>query len=136
MSNPQFAGSGVINPDDDIPRTFRREREAREREAREKEAFARPAASPPTHGGLSSSLAPPRDEGPYATGADSPPTMTGVVTAVDIPFGRLVAFMVKVVLASIPALMLLMLILWLFGQGLSTFFPQLVKMKILVTFPG
>jgi hypothetical protein len=36
-----------------------------------------------------------------------------VVTDIDIPFGRLVVFLLKVGLASIPAVIILWLIVWL-----------------------
>ena len=38
-------------------------------------------------------------------------------------------------LAGIPALLLLTTLLWLFGQGLQTFFPQLLKLKVLIYVP-
>ena len=59
-----------------------------------------------------------------------------VVKALDIPFGHLVAFCIKVVLAAIPALLLLMVILWGVGQVLEILLPNLLKMKILITFPN
>ena len=39
-------------------------------------------------------------------------------------------FFIKAVFAAIPALIALIALLWLFGQGLQSYFPQLVKMKI------
>ena len=47
-----------------------------------------------------------------------------------MPFFRLVTFFIKAVFAAIPALIMLTALLWLFGQGLQSFFPQLLKMKI------
>ena len=56
------------------------------------------------------------------------------VTALDIPFFRLMAFFLKAALAAIPALLLLGLLLFGIGQLLQTYLPWLVKMRILVTF--
>jgi hypothetical protein len=44
-------------------------------------------------------------------------------------------FFIKAVFAAIPALLLLTVLLWLFGQGLQSAFPQLLKMKILIYVP-
>ena len=58
----------------------------------------------------------------------SPPGST--VTDIDVPFFRLMTFFIKAVFAAVPALIMLTALLWLFGQGLQSFFPQLLKMKI------
>jgi cation transporter-like permease len=58
------------------------------------------------------------------------------VTRIDVPFIRLVFFFLKAVVAAIPALILLTAIFWVGGQLLETFYPELVKMKILISFPG
>lgn len=120
---------------DDLPRTFRRERdaqrEAREREARERaamdQAFAPPAE--PTY-----VPAPVADT--YPSGNYPPPVAAGVVTALEIPFGRLMLFFLKALFAAIPAIILLGILLWGMGQVLTTYFPALLKMKILITFPN
>ena len=57
------------------------------------------------------------------------------VTDFDVPFAKLVGFFLKAVLAGIPALFLLTTLLWLLGQGLQTFFPQLLKLKVLIYLP-
>jgi hypothetical protein len=54
----------------------------------------------------------------------------------DVPFLHLMTFFLKAVLAAIPALFLLGVILWFAGAGLQAFFPNLVKMKILISFPN
>jgi hypothetical protein len=101
MSEPFFS----MMAEEDLPRTIRREREARERQARERQAHAlMPLAE--------------RD-GPGAT-----------VTGIDVPFPKLVMFSIKAVFAAIPALLALTAVLWLLGQGLQSFFPQLLKLKI------
>ncbi len=109
---------------DDLPRTLRREREARAREAREREQGA---GSVPHVFGRSDGYtgAPPVNDPPPAA-----------VTRFDVPFGHLALFFLKAVIAAIPALILLGIILWFAGQLLQTFFPELVKMKILIGFPN
>ncbi|MFT5507593.1 MAG: hypothetical protein ACI89J_000657, partial [Hyphomicrobiaceae bacterium] len=42
----------------------------------------------------------------------------------------------KAVIAAIPALILLVGILWLFGEVLTASFPELVKMQILIRMPN
>ena len=49
------------------------------------------------------------------------------VTDFDVPFSKLVMFFIKAVFAAIPALLILMAMLWLFGQGLQSAFPQLLQ---------
>jgi hypothetical protein len=114
MPEPIFS----MTADDDLPRTIRREREAREREARERQAREREAAAGPSV---------PRIEREDSYPAPAPGS---TVTDIDMPFFRLTAFFIKAVFAAIPALIMLTALLWLFGQGLQSFFPQLLKMKI------
>lgn len=54
----------------------------------------------------------------------------------NVPFWRLVGFLLKAVLAAIPALILLTVILWFAGQALQAFFPELIQLKILISFPA
>jgi hypothetical protein len=115
MSEPTFS----MTADDDLPRTIRRERDAREREARERQAREREAAT---------AVPAPSIEREGAYGALTSPPAT--VTDIDVPFLGLMTFFIKAVFAAIPALIMLTALLWLFGQGLQTFFPQLLKMKI------
>ena len=61
--------------------------------------------------------------------------VTAGFSSFDVPFGRLMMFFIKAVFAAIPALLLLTVLLWLFGQGLQSTFPQLLKMKILIYVP-
>jgi hypothetical protein len=58
------------------------------------------------------------------------------VHRLDVPFTHLARFFVKAVLAAIPALILLGTILWIAGTVLQSQFPQLIKMRILIGFPG
>ncbi len=57
------------------------------------------------------------------------------VTRLDIPFLHLLAFFLKAVIAAIPALILLMVLLWLAGETLTATFPDLVKMQVLIRLP-
>ena len=117
MSEPTFS----MTADDDLPRTIRRERDAREREAREareRQAREREPAMPLP-------LSSVEREGGYGM-----PAPAATVTAIDVPFFRLMTFFIKAVIAGIPALILLTALLWMFGQGLQSYFPQLLKMKI------
>lgn len=111
---------------DDLPRTLRREREARQRAAREKEEKARAATL--THDfGVSD------ERREKALSIDAPSGTS--VTRFDVPFGHLMMFSIKVVLAAIPALFLLGTLLWFAGVLLKAYFPELVHMQILITFP-
>jgi hypothetical protein len=112
--------------DDDLPRTIRRERDARQREAREREARD-------DRERLSSSPAPARRE----PDPDFAPAPAGAATVVDfdVPFAKLAMFFMRAVFAALPALLVLTAILWAFGQGLQMFFPQLLKMKVLIYMP-
>jgi hypothetical protein len=120
MPEPQFA-----TIDDDLPRTFRREREAREREAREREARE----------------ADQREAmiiEPAFLRRDPPNRLINQPVADDrlqMSFLRLTAFCIKVVFAAIPAIVILTVLLWLGGQALATFFPQLPRMQIFIHFP-
>ena len=130
MAEPKFSGVADIDPDDDLPRTLRREREAQARRAREQE------------------LELPSDAKPFGTPGDAPPLndddyeyddiepAPATVTRLDIPFLHLMLFFLKAVVAGIPALILLVAILWLFGELLTATFPELIKMQILIRMPN
>lgn len=108
---------------DDLPRTLRREHEARAREAQN----AAPSGFAPQYAG--------RDDG-YAEAASSNDAIPATVTRFDVPFFQLMSFFLKAVFAAIPALIVLGVILWVMGQTLQTLYPDLVKMKILISFPN
>jgi len=114
MSEPSLS----MTADDDLPRTIRRERDAREREARERAAVV-PAGPTPLE----------------RQGNCALPAPAATVTDFDVPFAKLMMFFVKAVFAAVPAMLLLTIMLWLFGQGLQAAFPQLLKMKILIYMP-
>lgn len=88
------------DPADDLPRTFRRERDAQAREAREREEAARA-----------------RSQGSGDAAEPMPPAAT--VTHIDIPFVRLMIFFLKAAAAAVPALILLGVILLLAGKILT-----------------
>lgn len=114
-----------LSNDEDLPRTFRRAR--REREAAQQAsalAHDEMAAISPAHDTASSV--------PLAL-QDAPPA---TVSAIDIPFFKLMIFFVKAVFAAIPALIILGFLVWLSGEILTAYFPQLLKMKILIQFPN
>ena len=122
------------NPDD-LPRTFRREKEARAREAREREAKER-AASPSLP--LGPELRPSAEPQMFAR-ADAQPALADTFTSatvrrIDVPFPDLMIFFLKAVIAAIPALVLLGVVLWLMGAAVHVLLPGLFKMKILIGF--
>ena len=138
MADHNFGPIGD-EPVDDLPRTFRREKETRAREAKERADRERAAApSLSTAPDLKPGTAAPKI---YAEAVATEPAFTDVpyptvVRQFDVPFMHLVKFFFKAVLAAIPALILLTAILWLLGGLLETFFPDLIKMKILIGFGG
>jgi hypothetical protein len=128
MSMSDTRGSYPDGGPDDIPRTFRREREARERAATQsQEAAAAAAAAQAT-----AAYAHPQSY-EAAFGSDVPP---GVVKKFKVPFFSLMLFFIKAVFAAIPALLLLSAMLWGGGQLLTKYLPWLLKMKIVISFPN
>lgn len=118
---------------DDLPRTFRREKEAREREARERaqrEQMERPVYQAAAYGTPEPVV--PYDA-PLAYGGPEP--QPAIVTRFNVPFFSLMAFFLKAVVAAIPALILLLAILYGVGIALKTFFPWLVQMEVLIRIP-
>lgn len=137
MASPDF--EPLLEEDtEDLPRTFRREKEARAREARERAAQERAAASSWPLGTADRRLSP----RPQTYSASEPDTdrderpAAASVRRFDVPFSHLVAFFLKAVIAGIPALILLGAILWGMGAVLQALFPALIKMKILISFPN
>jgi hypothetical protein len=125
---------------DDLPRTLRRERENRERAAREQTAVDRAtwergqmtAAPPPGYGAADHGQS--YDSGyPAQAGGDA---AQATVTRIKVPFFSLMVFFLKAVFAAIPALIILIAMLYGLGLALQAYFPQLIKMKILISFPG
>lgn len=58
-----------------------------------------------------------------------------VVTDIQIPFLRLVVFLMKVALACIPALLIVAVLLWGVAEVVGALFPNLVKLKIQIYVP-
>ncbi len=114
---------------DDLPRTLRRERESRERAAREREQM--PSAQSSSYG---------TSEHANSYGSGYPPQAgdlpQATVTRIKVPFFSLMGFFLKAVFAAIPALIVLIAMLYGLGLALQAYFPQLIKMKILISFPG
>lgn len=131
MAEPNFGPLGDDQADD-LPRTFRREKENREREARERASRDRGPAAP----SLTASPDIYVEPAPQVASVNGDLPYPAVVRRFDVPFLHLVTFFLKSVLAAIPALFLLGVILWFAGHLLQGLFPDLVKMKILISFPN
>jgi hypothetical protein len=139
-----FQLSGETNLSD-LPRTLRREHEARAREARERDGPSLTAGSSQIAPAPAASIAPPAADMTYMASdkfvaVPEASAMAGpvpaVVKALDVPFAGLVAFFLKAVIAAIPAFILMMAVLWGIGQVIETVAPNLLKMKILISFPN
>ena len=116
MSEPQLSMT-----DDDLPRTLRRERDAQQARAR---AASNPFPAATELGSVPDYM------------ADAPSGQGVTVSALDIPFGRLVSFFIKAAFAAIPGLLVLAALILGLGKILSLFFPALVKMQILIHCPN
>ena len=115
---------------DDLPRTLRRARD--ERDAREREANGERFPS-----SLKAAMAAASDGARSSAPVEQLPAADGVtVTRLNVPFKHLVAFFMKAVFAALPALLVLMVVLWTIGEVLQRYFPWLLKMRILIQFPG
>jgi len=141
VQGPTAAAGPELGPfsdeTDDLPRTFRREKEARAREARERAAQERAAA--PTLPMGTEKPSPSRPSiyaDPELEPAEVDMPFPAVVRGFDVPFVHLARFFLKAVIAAIPALILLGAILWFAGAALQALMPSLIKMKILISFPN
>lgn len=107
---------------DDLPRTLRREREAQER-AQRAQQFSQggPAVQSSSYDA-------------YANGMPAE-SFPATVVRVDMSFGALVAFFIKAVIAAIPAIILLIALLYGLGVLLKAYMPWLVQTEILIRFP-
>ncbi len=121
MSVSNRDGVFADEPDDDLPRTLRRERAARER------------AQQPSSGAATELST---DFVTEAAGwHDLSHPSAATVTGFNVPFFRLLMFCFKLVFAAIPALIVLGFVLWVFGHLLITYYPWLVKVQILIRVP-
>lgn len=153
-ASSSFGYQSIDDSGDDLPRTFRREKEARAREAEARAAKERaanpslpnaPAASGPSSGSMmagSPSIKPTANVtpamGPQISVADDVQPMTGALTypatvkRFDVPFLHLMMFFLKAVIAAIPALVLLAVVFGLIGSALGIIAPNLMRLKILI----
>jgi hypothetical protein len=149
----------------DLPRTVRqqqKEARARDQVARDilpKPAYAREAQQAQQAQNLASQRAaqaavappPPATSAPaptlaadysraqdYAQPSRLPPGefASATVARFQVPFFHLVGFFLKAAVAAIPALLLLVGLFWALGQIVKMYMPWLLKMQILITFPG
>ena len=115
---------------DDLPRTLRREHEARAREARERDGQnLNSTMAGSAHASADTSYQAAQSYEATAMPGEPYPS---VVKALDIPFGHLVTFCLKAVLAAIPALFLLVAILLGMGVLINTVAPNLPLFKITI----
>ena len=135
MTDTSYRSGG----DDDLPRTVRQQKEARARDQAAREILNAPratAARGPSSSTLGNHLASDflGDDFPAA---QAPPGEypAATVKRIELPFLHMVFFFLKVVIAAIPALILLTAILWGVGQIAKHFLPWLIQMKIDLTFP-
>ena len=116
---------------DDLPRTLRRARDERDARNREANGHRFPSSLKAAMSAASGNAMPASE---YSAGV---PVRDGAtVTRIDVPFHRLVTFFMKAVFAAIPAVMMLTIMLWTIGELLQRYFPWLLKMRILIQFPG
>jgi hypothetical protein len=119
MVEPHFAATAV----EDLPRTLRREKEARQREALGRSIEG--SAHHETNGTN------------FEVQPETGRTDTDVtISLLKIPFFELMLFFIKALFAALPALFLLGVLLWLAGDILMAYFPQLVKMQIIFKIPN
>ncbi|MFT7573956.1 MAG: hypothetical protein ACI9XZ_000318 [Alphaproteobacteria bacterium] len=133
MAEPSFSSAAGMDADDDLPRTLRRERDAQARRAREHELKGAAPEQITQHAAPDNAAPPYRDDNYDYDDLDPAPA---TVSRLEIPFVHLMVFFLKAVIAAIPALILLVGILWLFGEVLTASFPELVKMQILIRIPN
>ena len=112
-----------LGGEDDLPRTFRRAR-------RERDAAQAQMAPPPMHEPLTG--APPAQS--FGAGYSDAP-VPATVRSIKVPFFKLVFFFIKAVFAAIPAMIMLGGLLWLAGELLTTYYPELLKLKIIIQVP-
>ena len=132
MAEPRFSNAATLDADDDLPRTLRRERDAQARRAREQELSDAPGAAPAAF--TPDVAAPQFEPPPYEFEDAAAPPAT--IKRLDIPFLHLMFFFLKAVIAGIPALLLLLGLLWLIGEVVTQTFPELIKMQILIRMPN
>ena len=124
---------------DDLPRTLRR---AREQQLREQQTRDQAGQSTSWDRGQSSASSQPSYDTPQSANSyghpRNEPADDGAVTVqrFNVPFFSLMGFFLKAIFAAIPAILILVAMLYGLGLAMQTYFPQLIKMKILISFPG
>ncbi len=129
---------------DDLPRTLRRERDRIAREKQAADLLSEQAEWDRNNRAASavataSSYGAPDATNPYDQayiGQDEAGRVPATVARIKVPFFSLMGFFIKAVFAAIPALLILIGLLYGLGVILQMYFPQLIKMKILISFPG
>ncbi len=134
ISDPPFGVAVADGGPDDLPRTLRRERDARMRQAREKEAREREARERDERERAlgEAPVANVRYEASDFVSGELPPV---AVSRLSMSFFHLMWFFLKAVFAAVPALIVLAAMIWMGMQALQIYFPDLVKMQILILFP-
>jgi hypothetical protein len=126
---------------DDLPRTLRRERDRLAREKQAADLLSEQAEWDRTNrapSAVATTNGTPEAANPYDqayTSQDESGRVPATVTRIKVPFFSLMGFFIKAVFAAIPALLILIGLLYALGVLLQMYFPQLIKMKILITFP-
>jgi hypothetical protein len=127
----------LVDSTDDLPRTLRRAREQQVREQQTREQVAQPTS---WDRGQSSPLTPaygsPEPVNSYQQPYNSSSDASVTVQRFQVPFFSLMGFFIKAVFAAIPAILILVAMLYGLGLAMQTYFPQLIKMKILISFPA
>lgn len=139
MAEPTFSKVAETPPfDDDLPRTLRRERENQSRRAASTSTAANDGQSAPvlTLNSPPEPVASIPSVGRRPMRDDAMDHARSTVTRLEIPFLHLMAFFLKAVIAAIPALILLLALLWLAGEALTATFPDLVKVQVLIRMPN
>jgi hypothetical protein len=129
---------------DDLPRTLRRERDRLAREKQAADLLSEQAEWDRTNRAASAvattgSYGTPEAAHPYDqayVAQDDTGRVPATVTRIKVPFFSLMGFFIKAVFAAVPALLILIGMLYALGVILQMYFPQLIKMKILISFPG
>lgn len=118
---------------EDLPRTVRQQKEAARAKAKEFRGSTYSATPPKTPmTALDTDLRGSEYALPASAPGEYPLT---AVARFETPFLHMVGFFLKAVLAAIPALLLLTMILWGFGQVAKHYMPWLVQTEILIKFP-
>ena len=134
-NDPYSAGA-----EEDLPRTVRQQKAERARDQLAQEALATQRAPYSQGGGRSppvTSMSRTMD-GDYYDSAAAPPGEypAATVRRLHLPFFHMVGFFIKAVFAAIPAIIIMMLMIFAIGKAAEIYLPWLVKMKIEIKYNG